>query len=189
MNPASYLPVSVVGLLALLTFWLGGLADKTLLVDDAGFRHDPDYIVENFVATAFDQQGFPRYALAAATMTHYMDDDTTVLESPRFRQHLPGAPLVKAQSVRGLISSNGDHMHLLKDVRLTRAAVAGTPETVMQTEYLHITPEAEQMRTDKSVLIRQGGSTLRADRWFSDGRKRSLELEGQVKGIYEAQRR
>lgn len=184
----SLLPLAVVAALAALTFWLNQVSVEPLPQDDSAFRHDPDLIVENFVATAFDRHGYPRYALAAVKMTHYMDDDTTVLEAPRFEQHSPMVPIVRATAKRGFVSSQGDHVHLLDQVRLTREPTPGVPELVMTTEYLHITPEAELMRTDKPVEVHQGASWVTADSLYADGKARTLELKGQVRGMYEIKR-
>jgi lipopolysaccharide export system protein LptC len=143
--------------------------------------------VENLVATAFDSQGHPRYTLSAARMVHYTDDDTTTLEVPRFEQQAPGAPAIRAAARRGLVSSNGDHVHLLDAVSMTRAAHQGMPELVLTTDYLHVTPEAESMRTDKPVRLRQGTSWLAAESLYFDAKARILDLKGGVKGSYEIQ--
>lgn len=75
-------PLALAALLALLGFWLNLVGVRPNIVDNAGFGHDPDYVVERFDALAFDVRGEPRHRLAAERMTHYMDDDTTVLDNP-----------------------------------------------------------------------------------------------------------
>lgn len=183
--PASWLPLAIVAVMAAVAYWLNQLASQPLPEDDAAFRHDPELIVDNLVATAFDPEGNPRYVLSAARLMYYTDDETTELTAPRFQYRSPTSPAISAEAARGFISTRGDHVHLLDRVRLTRAATAGTPELVLTTDYLQITPEAEVMRTDRPVELRQGASSMRADHLFLDGRTRSLELKGNVKGIYE----
>lgn len=183
--PASWLPLAIVAVMAAVAYWLNHLASQPLPVDDAAFRHDPELIVDNLVATAFDREGNPRYTLSAARMLHYTDDETTELTAPRFQHRSATAPAINAEAARGFISTRGEHVHLLDRVRLTRAATGATPEMVLTTDYLQITPEAELMRTDRPVELVQGTSTMRADTLLLDGRTRSLELKGNVKGIYE----
>lgn len=183
--PAAWWPIALVVFLAGLTTWLNQFGGEPRLLDDSGFEHEPDYIVEHFAATAFDPQGHPRYRLAAANMIHYMDDDTTSLAAPRFELSVPGSPRMQAVARRGVVSSNGEHVHLLEQVIITRAAAGMAPAAVMTTEYLHITPELEQLRSHKDVLLRQGASQIRARGLFADGKRLTLELHGQVRGVYE----
>jgi lipopolysaccharide export system protein LptC len=183
--PASWLPLAVVAVMATVAYWLNHLASRPLPENDAAFRHDPELIVDNLVATAFDSAGNARYVLSAARMLHYTDDETTELTAPRFEHRSANAPMISAEAARGFISTHGEHVHLLDRVRLTRAATAATPELVLSTDYLQITPEAEVMRTDRPVELRQGASSIRADNLLLDGKARSLELKGNVKGIYE----
>lgn len=182
--PASWLPLAIVAVMAAVAYWLNQLASQPLPVNDAAFRHDPELIVDNLVATAFDRDGNPRYTLSAAQMRYYADDETTELTAPRFQHRSATAPMISAEAARGFISTRGDHVHLLDRVRVTRAATVNASEFVLSTDYLQITPEAELMRTDRPVELVQGTSTLRADTLLLDGKARSLELKGNVKGIY-----
>ena len=183
--PASWLPLGLVAVMAAMAYWLNHLASQPLPANDAAFRHDPELIVDNLVATAFDPEGNPRYVLSAARLLYYADDETTELTAPRFQHRSPTAPAITAEAARGFISTHGDHVHLLDRVRLTRAATRDAAELTLSTDYLQITPEAEVMRTDRPVELRQGASFLRADNLLLDGKARSLELKGNVKGIYE----
>jgi len=76
-------PLALLALLAALTFWLDHIAQPTTTPRDSIMRHDPDYIVENFVAVRTRVDGTPWYQLEAKRMLHYPDDDTTHLENPR----------------------------------------------------------------------------------------------------------
>ncbi len=182
--PVSWLPLAIAAALAGLAYWLNQLASQPLPADDAAFRHEPDLIVENFVATAFDRHGNARHVLAAQRMLYYPDDETTALAGPRFELFSPHAPPLRAEAARGFVSTHGEHVYLLDQVRLARAATPGNPELVLTTEYLQITPEAQRMQTHRPVEVRQGASSVRADRMLLDGGTRSLELKGNVRGMY-----
>ncbi len=181
----SWFYIAIAAFLAALSIWLNQVSDKKLPVDNAGFSHDPDTEITNFVATAFDAEGRPRHSLAAVRMTHYMDDDTTTLRQPRFEQSRPGSPPLYATAQRGLISSDGENLYLLRQVRLTQAARGGGGEMVLTTEYLRIIPDANTMETDKPVRIQERASVLTANSLFLNGKTRQLVLEGDVSGIYE----
>jgi lipopolysaccharide export system protein LptC len=181
-----WLPVAIAGLLAVLSFWLARLAQMPAAMDMGGFGHEPDYIVENFQATAFDAQGLPRYRLAAGRMTHYMDDDTTALEQPRFVREIPGQPTWRAVARRGVVSSNGENVHLLDDVRIERRVAGQAVPLVLTTDYLWVIPEADILRTDKPIILRQGTSQVTAGGMEVDGKQHTLRLAGRVRGIYES---
>ncbi len=181
-----WLPLLITGGLCLLTAWLGQLAETPLVRDAAGFAHDPDYFVEHFQATAFDAQGRPRYRLAAERMQHYMDDDTTVLEAPRFGREGPGVAPVQVQSRRGLVSPEGESVYFLGDVRMQQNGAGDRPPLQLSTEYLRVIPEGNIIRTDRPVMLSEGSSRLTATGMVADGGQRSLIFAGRVKGIYES---
>jgi lipopolysaccharide export system protein LptC len=177
-------PLVIAAVFAAITFWLARLAQVPLAADMAGFGHEPDYIVENFRAIAFDVQGKPRHRLAAERLTHYMDDDTTALDQPRFQREGVGEPTWRVASKRGVVSANGENIHLLDDVRVERIVPTEPEPLVMNTEYLWVIPDADILRTDKPVTIRQGSSVVVASGMEVEGKQRTLELTGRVRGVY-----
>lgn len=180
-----WLPLVIIGGLVVLTAWLGQLAQAPMSNGVGTVGHDPDYFVEDFNATAFDVSGQPRYRLAASRMTHFMDDDTTTLEAPRFVREGVGVARVVARSLHGLVSSKGDNIQLHGDVRMIQERLAGGSPLELTTEYLWVMPEIDLIRTDRPVILKEGTSQLSGGTMVADGRKRTLELRGRVKGIYE----
>lgn len=176
-------PLGLALLLALLGFWLNHVADHTSFVDDTGFAHEPDYIVERFDALAFDLQGRPRHRLVAERMTHYMDDDTTVLEKPVFLSLDPQLP-VEVKSMRAQMSADGKQVYFLDQVHVVRRGLNGQMPTTLDTEYLHVTPDDRIMRTNKFVTLRQGASVITANQMLVDDNNKLLTLSGGVKGSH-----
>ncbi len=185
MQQISWVPLMVVALLASLSFWLGKVADSQAPVGSGGFTHDPDYVVENFAAMTFDAEGQPKYRLSARKMVHYMDDDSTELEHPRFERADGSAPPVKVQSERGLISAEGQDVYFIGSVRVQRPAGQGQAETDMRADYIRVMPDADIMRTDKPVVLRQGTSVIEAAGLKIDGDARVLQLKGRVRATYD----
>lgn len=179
-------PLGLALLLALLGFWLNHVADQTPYVDDAGFAHEPDYIVEHFNALAFDLQGRPRHRLVAERMTHYMDDDTTVLEQPTLTLLNPQIP-VEVKSKRAQMSADGKQIYFLGQVHVVRNGqngLKGHMPTTLDTEYLHVTPDDRIMRTNKFVTLRQGALLITANQMLVDDNNKLLTLSGGVKGTH-----
>lgn len=183
-----WLPLGLVALLALLGVWLNQLTHRPVVVDNGGFAHEPDTIVKNFNALAFNRDGQPMHQLSAARLVHYMDDDTTVLESPRFNTLETDSVRSEVTAQRGHVSSNGQHVHLLGDVRLIRQQGGSAPPLTLQTEYLWLTPDAGIMQTDKPVTLRQGRAIITAGKLLVNDQKKELSLSGGVHGSYEKTR-
>ncbi len=177
-------PLGLALILALLAFWLNQVSDQTTYVDDGGFAHEPDYMVERFNALEFDLQGRPRHRLAAERMIHYMDDDTTVLEQPHFTS-LDSAVPVEVTSKRAQMSGDGKHVHFLEQVHVVRAGQEGAANVTLDTEYLHVTPDERIMRSNQFVTLRQGASVLTANSLLIDDTNKLLTLSGGVKAVVE----
>ncbi|MEW5770649.1 MAG: LPS export ABC transporter periplasmic protein LptC [Pseudomonadota bacterium] len=183
-----WLPLALAALLAMLALWLNQLTHRPAHVDDGGFEHTPDTIVEDFQALAFDQAGQPLHRLSAARLTHYLDDDTTELEQPRFSVLDKDSARVEVTARRGQVSSNGQHVHLLGDVHMSRQGQGAKAPITLDTDYLWITPDAGVMRTDKPVTVRQGQSTISAGGMLAYNQRKEVTLSGGVRGNYEQTR-
>lgn len=181
----AWTPLIVAAVLAALTFWLDRVVQVAQFVDSRGFAHDPDYIIENLKATAFDMKGQPRHQLEARRMTHYMDDDTTRLDSPLFTQVAAGRPPVSVRSQRALVTPDGDHIYFLDDVHMVRAAISERGPLELTTQFLHVTPDANRMQTDRAVLVHQAGSTIRAGGMVAEGEDPIIRFGGKVRSVYE----
>ncbi len=181
-----WLPLALAGALAALTFWVGRLGQLSLPGDMGGFGHDPDYIVEHFKATAFDAKGWPRHVLSADRLTHYMDDDTARIEAPVYTQYTADRPAVSVTSRRALVSPGGEHVYFLDDVRLVREATPDRAEMVLATEYLHVTPDARRMQTDRGVTVHQAGSRIAAGAMLLEGQESTVVFSQRVRSRYES---
>lgn len=183
-----WLPLGLAALLALVGMWLNQLTHRPVLQDNGGFAHEPDTIVKNFNALAFNRDGRPLHQLSAARLTHYMDDDTTVLDAPRFSILERNNARAEVTADRGQVSSNGEHVHFLGEVRLTRRAQGHDAPLSLETEYLWITPDAGIMQTDKPVVLKQGRAVITAGRLLVNDKKKEVTLSGGVHASYEKTR-
>jgi lipopolysaccharide export system protein LptC len=180
-----WLPMTLAALLALVGVWLNQLTHRSVTVDYGGFNHEPDTIVENFSALAFDQAGHPINRLSAARLTHYMDDDTTILEAPHFTVMESDSAHSEVTARRGQISTNGEHVHFLGHVHLVRYGPGAKVPLTLDTEYLWITPDTGIMQTDRHVTLRQGKAVITAGALLANNQSKEVTLWGDVHGIYE----
>jgi lipopolysaccharide export system protein LptC len=183
-------PLVLAGLMALLTFWIYQTVDQQGPKTDGSNRHDPDYIMENFVTTQTDAAGKLRYVLAAAKMVHYPDDDSTMLTQPTFTQYTTNKPYTKVKGLRANVSSNGEEIEILDDVVVVRQAFAGKGEMQVLTDKLTLFPNQDLAKTDRPVVIKQAPKTvIHATGMIYDKNKKTLQLFKRVNAHYEKPKR
>ncbi|HEY9209934.1 MAG TPA: LPS export ABC transporter periplasmic protein LptC [Methylotenera sp.] len=179
-------PLALLILLALLTFWINRTVQPPLPKLDGSSRHDPDYIMSNFVTTQTDVNGDLRYKLAAVEMRHFPDDDSTELQRPRYTQFAINKPYTEVQGLRGLVSSDGEEVQLFDDVIVTRQAFADKGEMTVETDYLNIRPNEELVTTDRPVIIRQAPKTvIYATGMVYEKKQKTMTLLHKVRAHYE----
>jgi len=155
-----FLPIALLLLLALLTFWINQNVQEEALKMNKLNRQAPDYMLYNFVSTRTDAAGNIKYVLAAAKMRHFPVNDYTELQRPRFTQFGLDKPYTQVYGQRGQVSANGKLVEFSKQVKVIRQGSATKPETEMQTEQLWMEPDTEVAHTDQHVVIRQKPATV-----------------------------
>jgi lipopolysaccharide export system protein LptC len=179
-------PLVVLVLLAAITLWIDRTVQAPVHKANGSKRHDPDYIVNNFVTSKTDVNGAIQYVLAATEMKHYPDDDSTHLERPRLTQYAAEKPYTQIESQQGLVSSNGDIVQFIGNVKVVRQPTADKPEMTMRTQYLKVVPDTEVATTDRPVVITEGPkSVVHAVGMVYDKKKRTIQLLNRVRAHYE----
>ncbi|MGZ8267572.1 MAG: LPS export ABC transporter periplasmic protein LptC [Burkholderiales bacterium] len=180
----NWFPLLLLIALAGLTFWL----DRIVQPPEPGRRPmsglDPDYIVDGLSAVKMDAQGRVAHALRAQKMTHYPDEDLTVLVEPKFVAYVQGQAPVTITSREARMSGNGEDVYFERDVRIVRAPFASSSELVVETSFLHVIPEAKIAKTDRPVTIRDANAVVVASGLELNSETRVLKLEGRVKGTF-----
>ncbi len=183
---AIFFPLVLAGLLALITFWINLAVEQQGPKIDGSNRHDPDYKMNNFVTTQTDITGKLRYVLAAVEMQHYPDDDSTVLQRPRFTQYSTDNPYTQIESLRGYISSDGEEVELVDNVKVVRQAFEGKGEMQLLTEKLIILPNQDIAKTSSPVVITQAPKTvIHGTGMIFDKKNQTVKLLSRVKVHYE----
>lgn len=179
--PPSLFPLLLLGLLASMTYWLE-LASRSPGSNDGKFRHDPDYIVENFEVRRYGPEGVLQHTLRAALMRHFPDDDSTVVTAPDLTYHRQSPTRVTAREA--WLDSKGEHIQLIDDVRIRRGGIADKPETVLTTSRLDAYPDDEIAQNTVPVTITQGQSQVIGSRMQANNKTAVYVLEGPVRGIF-----
>ncbi|MGB4811151.1 MAG: LPS export ABC transporter periplasmic protein LptC [Methylophilaceae bacterium] len=180
-------PIVLLSFLAIITAWINYNVQPTSPKLDGSSRHDPDYIMSNFVTSQTDVNGNLRFKLAATEMRHFPDNDETDLVSPRYTQYTIGKPYSRVEGLQGLVSNKGERIQLSKQVKLTRQAFAEKGEMTMETEYLDILPDQDLIKTDLPVVIKQAPKTvIYATGMIYEKDKNTVTLLHKVRAHYES---
>lgn len=184
MNRFSQLfPLLLLAVLAGLSFWLDQAVQQGVQ-GNGSQRHDPDYIVEKIVAHRMDANGDVKHTLYAERMTHYPDDDSTHLVAPRFISNASARAPMSITSRTARVSSGGEHIYFETDVRATRAAYDDKSEMVMETSFLHVTPDDHIARTDRPVTVSDAHTVARAIGLELNSETRIVKFLSQFRGTY-----
>ena len=184
MNRLSqWFPLLLLAVLAGLTFWLDQAMQQAERPPETA-RHDPDTIVENITARRMDENGNVKHTLRARHMTHYPDDDSTHLVAPHFTSNASARAPVTITSRTARISSGGEHVYFETDVRAVRAAYGEHSEMVMETSFLHVTPDENIARTDRPVTVTDAHTVARAIGLELNSETRTVKFLSQFRGTY-----
>ncbi len=186
----AWYPLSLLTLLAALSFWLEYTVQSAATVEQKRQRNDPDFTVDGLSAIQSGPDGAPRYTLSASRMVHYPDDDSTHLADPRFKSLEPGKPPLSIRANRGLVSSEGQHLYLFDDVVITgeREDAQGGPLT-LTTKSLHVIPDKDFAETQDPVTVSDARTRIDGVGLELNAQTRVLKLLSEVRGRYETQRR
>lgn len=146
-------PLILMGFMALITFWINKAVEQQMPRIDGSERHDPDYTMENFVTKQTDEDGNLNHVLDAVKMTHYPDDDSTVLEKPKFTQYAEDKPYTKIDGDHGNVSSDGEEIEIIDNVVIVREAYDDKGEMRVLTDQIMLFIDLELAKTDRPVTI------------------------------------
>lgn len=186
-----YLPIILMGLLALATYWLA--RNTPVFTPPAALRpptHDADYFLQNFSVKNFDVKGRLKSELHGTEARHYPDTDTTEIEQPRVRAYSESGALIVASAKRGISNGDGSQMQLIGDAVVTRDAKLpnGQPEPTMQIrgQFLHFFVDTEQVKSHLPVTLVRGRDVFDGDKLDYDNLSRVMELTGHVHGVLQS---
>ena len=186
-----YLPVILMGLLALGTYWL---ARSTPTAPKGKVQqaptHDPDYFLRGFSVKTFDPSGRMKTELNGAEAHHFPDTDTTEITQPRMRSYNEKGSLTVATANRAISNGDGSEVQLFGNAVVTREGndPKGRPQPKMEirSEFLHAFGNAEKLKTNKPVTLKRGDDVFEGDSMDYDNLDRVLELTGRVRGVLQA---
>ncbi|NML42551.1 LPS export ABC transporter periplasmic protein LptC [Ramlibacter sp. G-1-2-2] len=187
-----YLPVILMGLLALGTYWLARNTPTSgaAPVQEAP-THDPDYFLRGFSVKSFDPNGRLKTEIRGTEARHFPDNDTLEIDQPRMRSFSETGALTTGTADRALSNSDGSEVQLFGNAIVTRqsndAKGNAQPKLEIRSDFLHIFGNTEKVRTNKPVVLTRGDDRFAGDSLDYDNLDRVLELHGRVHGVIQPQ--
>ena len=182
---SAYLPLLLMGLLALGTWWL---VKNTPLPDAARgvgpARVEPDYTMTQFMVQRFTPEGPLRAQLEGDEMRHYPATDTLEVDNVRIRSIAPSGRVTLAIARRALGNGDGTEVQLLGGAHVTRVGVAGEDPIDFRGEFLHAFLLTERVRSHLPVTVTRGRTVVHADALEYDNLAGLLQLKGHVRASF-----
>lgn len=182
---SAYLPLVVMALLALLSWWL---VENTPLPrgpgGDAPLRHEPDYTMREFVVQRFAKDGAMRTQIEGDVARHFPDTDTLEIEHPRIRAVAADGRVTRASAERAVANGDGSEVQLLVGAEVVREATAQEEAIEFHGDFLHLFVNTERVRSHLPVRVKQGATELQAAGMEYDNLARVVELKGRMRGVF-----
>lgn len=183
-----YLPVLLMGLLALASYWLlRATPEVPAPVAERPVTHQPDYFMRRFSVKVFDAKGVLKTEVFGAEVRHHPDTDTTEIDNARIRSYNAQGQFTIATARRVISNSNHTEFMLEGDAVVIREA---SPQASGQTlprlefrgEVLKVFTDPERVVSDQPVLLVRGNDRMSADSLdYRGGDERLAVFTGRVK--------
>lgn len=184
-----YLPIVLMGLLALATYWL---VRSTPLFQDARApqvrRQTPDYEMTRFSVKTFDLQGRLTNELYGEKARHYPHRQVLEIDRVRILSHSEAGYDITATARTALAKDDMSEVQLRGDAYVVRDAWTGPdgkelPQMTVRSDnlYAHLRSGRERLEARAPVQIVRGSDYVFADRLEYDHATQVLELQGRVR--------
>ena len=186
---AIYMPLLMMGLLALGTYWLarnnpGFSAPETA----REVRHEIDYFKKNFSVRTFDEAGRLKSEIFGDEGRHFPDTDILEIDQARVRSLRPDGSITIATGNRAYTNGDASEVQLAGNARVLRDAwrdASGKefPRLEFRGEFLHAFLNEERVTSNKPVVLIRGLDQFTGDTFDYDNLGQVANLKGRVRGV------
>jgi lipopolysaccharide export system protein LptC len=183
-----YLPIILMGLMALGTYWLARNTPGVGTAESRGPEvHEPDNLMRRFSIKTFDPSGRLKSEVFGSEARHFPDTDTIEIDQPRIRSFNARGELTVATARLAISNADGTEVQLIGDAVVTRDAVTSKdgqtrPRLQFRGEFLHAFLDSERVASHKPVELTRGENRFTADSLEFDNLDQVMDLRGRVRG-------
>jgi lipopolysaccharide export system protein LptC len=183
-----YLPLLLMGLLAMATYWLvrsTPAPDQPLAAVTP--RHEPDYFMRKFAVKTYDAQGQLKSEVSGREARHFPDSDTLEIDQVHIRSFNPQGQLTVATAQQAITNGDGSEVQLIGNAQVVRDPAPGKdgqmqPGVSFASEFLHAFLNTERVKSHKPVTLTRGNDRFTAESMDFDNLDRVMLLNGRVRG-------
>ena len=146
--------------LALFTFWVTNAVVPTLTGQKNDVYQQPDYIIENLSGVRTDHENAVQRTFSAKKLLHYLDGDVTHMEHPNFINTEHQKPVIRVNAEKAKLFGDGENVYLTGNVTVLRGE--NNDKITMMTSFLHLIPDENIAKTDKTVVFSRKNTTINA---------------------------
>ncbi|MES1977773.1 MAG: LPS export ABC transporter periplasmic protein LptC [Pseudomonadota bacterium] len=184
-----YLPLLLMGGLALGTYWLvrnSPVFGPAEAAKEA--KHEIDYFMRKFTIKTYDETGRLKSEIYGIEARHYPDTDTLEIDAPRIRSISDAGRLVTSTGNRALSNGDGSEVQLMGNARVVREAAKDAdgndlPRMEFQGEFLHAYINDERVKSHLPVVLIRGSDQFTGDTFAFNNLTGVADLNGRVKGV------
>lgn len=178
---ATYLPLLVLSALAAATWWLARHSPKPAPERGAqAARHEPDYTARRVLLQRFNAEGRLVAQVEGEQVRHYPDTDEIEVDTVLLATTAPDGRRTRATARQAVAAGDSSRYSLEGGARVVSTGADGQVVEI-EGEHLLVLTRERRVRADKPVVVRQGGSALRAEALEFDEATQRLTLRGRVR--------
>lgn len=184
---AIYLPLALMGVLALLTYWMVRITPQlTETQAPKPADHEVNFFMRGAVMKTYDTNGRLQNQLTGAEMRHYADNATMEIDQARWWSKGVDGRITLASAGQALTEDNGSQVQLMGQAVVVREALPRPggkplPRLEFRGEFLHIYAKDERLKSHLPVQILSDEDQFSGDTFRYDHLERSVELTGRAK--------
>jgi lipopolysaccharide export system protein LptC len=175
---SAYLPLLLMALLALATWWLVRHSPQPPgVAEDRPVSMDPDYTMERFSLQRFDADGRLKLRVEGDRLRHFPGSNRTEVDEVRIRAIAVDGRVTLARAHRALGNGDGSEMQLIGGAEVDSVDTLGNP-LHMRGEFLHAFFVTERISSYKPVTVSLGSTVIHAAALDYDHPSGRLDLKG-----------
>lgn len=183
-----YLPVLLMGALAMATYWLVRSTPMVSAPEPmVALQHQPDYFMRKFAVKTFDAEGRLKSEVSGGEARHFPDTDTLEIDQVHIRSFNEQGRLTTATARQAITNGDASEVQLIGNARVVRDVVPDKggqlqPGMTFTGEFLHAFMNTERVKSHKPVELTRGKDRFTADSMDFDNLDRVMLLTGRVRG-------
>jgi lipopolysaccharide export system protein LptC len=180
----TYLPLLLMALLALGTWWLVKNTPRPPPATEASaVRREPDYEMREFAITRFAADGRVKVRVEGQLLRHFPDTDRLEILGADIHAVSTEGRTTQASAARALANGDASEWQLSGGARVVTQLPGGEPVEI-ESEFLHAYMNTARVLTHLPVRVHRGGDVLRAGGLAYDNVTQRLELAGPVRASF-----